>query len=355
MRTAATNKKVRELIADVKDGRLIPQPEFQRRLVWTQRDKDRFLDTVIKGLPFPEIYIADGEVDLQTGQGTQLLVDGLQRVNTLSQFFEGDPDLRLQQVLPYQFLSDNDKRAFLQYDVAVRNLGAITREQVVEVFKRINATKYALTDIEINNAVYGGALKQFASRMAEHSFFSSHPIFNAQDYRRMGDLRFILSLICTMISGYFNRDDVFDDLLSRYNDDFDCEDTVRERMSRVLEFLDECNFGPRSRAWKKADLFTLIVEVDRQLNEGKSLESPGDVVDWLEAFYHAVDLEQNGDNGLAAIYYKSALQATNDRGNRIRRGLIIAGVLEQKQQTDTISQLREIGLMRSVSQEELAV
>lgn len=355
MRTAATNKKVRELIADVKDGKLIPQPEFQRRLVWTQRDKDRFLDTVIKGLPFPEIYIADGEVDLETGQGTQLLVDGLQRINTLSQYFEGDPDLRLQQVLPYQFLSDDDKRAFLQYDVAVRNLGAITREQVVEVFQRINATKYALTDIEINNAVYGGALKQFAAKMAEHSFFSSHPIFNAQDYRRMGDLRFVLSLICTIISGYFNRDDVFDDLLSRYNDGFDREDSVRNRMNQVLDFLEECNFGPRSRAWKKADLFTLFVEVDRQFNEGVRLESPSDVVEWLEAFYQAVDREQAEDNSLAAIYYKSALQATNDRANRIRRGLIIAGVLEQKQEIDTLGQLREVGLIRPVNQEELAV
>ena len=37
-----------------------------------------FLDTVTKGLPFPEIYIADGDVDLETGEGTQLLVDGLQ-------------------------------------------------------------------------------------------------------------------------------------------------------------------------------------------------------------------------------------------------------------------------------------
>jgi len=158
-----------------------------------------------------------------------------------------------------------------------------------------------------------------------------------------------------MMSGYFNRDDVFDDLLSRYNDDFDREDELKVRMNHVLDFLDECNFGPRSRAWKKADLFTLFVEIDRQLNEGVRLESPGDVVDRLEAFYQAVDREQTEDNSLSAIYYKSALQATNDRGNRIRRGLIIAGVLELRQQTDTLSQLREIGLLRSVNQEELDV
>jgi hypothetical protein len=355
MRTAATNKKVRELIADVKEGRLIPQPEFQRRLVWTQRDKDRFLDTVIKGLPFPEIYIADGDVDLETGDGTQLLVDGLQRISTLSQYFEGDPDLRLQQVLPYQLLADEDKRSFLQYDVAVRNLGAITREQVVEVFQRINATKYALTDIEINNAVYGGALKQFASRMAENQFFSAHPIFNAQDYRRMGDLRFVLSLVCTILTGYFNRDDVFEDLLSRYNDNFDREEVVSERMINVLEFLDECNFGARSRAWKKADLFTLFIEVDRQLHEGSNLPSPSDILERLESFYRSVEREQSEENNLAAVYYKAALQATNDRGNRVRRGLIISGILENNEDAYTFRRLRELGLLRSVEQEELAV
>jgi hypothetical protein len=53
MRTASTNKKVRELITLVRDGTLIPRPEFQRRLVWKIEDKNHFLDTVISGYPFP--------------------------------------------------------------------------------------------------------------------------------------------------------------------------------------------------------------------------------------------------------------------------------------------------------------
>ncbi len=78
MKTGATNKKVREIISLVRDEKLVPRPEFQRRLVWSQKDKNYFLDSILQGYPFPEIYLADGDVDLDTGEGTQLLVDGLQ-------------------------------------------------------------------------------------------------------------------------------------------------------------------------------------------------------------------------------------------------------------------------------------
>jgi hypothetical protein len=47
MKTAPTNKKVREIISMVKESKLVPRPEFQRRLVWTHKDKDHFLDTIL--------------------------------------------------------------------------------------------------------------------------------------------------------------------------------------------------------------------------------------------------------------------------------------------------------------------
>jgi uncharacterized protein with ParB-like and HNH nuclease domain len=59
----------------VREGKLIPRPEFQRRLVWKIQDKNHFLDSVIKGFPFPGVYLADGDDNLTTGE-PQLLVDG---------------------------------------------------------------------------------------------------------------------------------------------------------------------------------------------------------------------------------------------------------------------------------------
>lgn len=160
MKTAPTNKKIREVIQAVREGRIKPRPEFQRRLVWSRDDKNHFLDTILRGYPFPEIYLADGEVNLETGEGTQLLVDGLQRVSTIIQYFEADSDLKLTTVPPYRELEKDDKTAFLQYDVAVRDLGNVSRDEIIEVFQRLNATKYSLLDIEINNAVYAGCAEE---------------------------------------------------------------------------------------------------------------------------------------------------------------------------------------------------
>jgi hypothetical protein len=75
VKTTATNKRIRELLTAIGDGTLIPRPEFQRRLVWALRHKNAFIQTVLEGFPFPEIYIAAGDVDLSTGVGTLMLVD----------------------------------------------------------------------------------------------------------------------------------------------------------------------------------------------------------------------------------------------------------------------------------------
>jgi hypothetical protein len=345
MKTAPTNKKVREIIQAVKEGKLLPRPQFQRRLVWSRDDKNHFIDSILRGYPFPEIYLADGEVDLETGKGTQLLVDGLQRVSTIIQYFEGDLGLRLTTVPPYHDLQDAEKKAFLQYDVAVRDLGNVDHAEIVEVFKRLNATQYSLLDIEVNNAVYAGALKKYAERLAENPFFEQHQVFNAADLKRMGDLRYTLSIIITLIGGYFNRDDEFETLLSRFNDDFPLEGEIDERVQRVLDFIDECGFGPKSRVWRKADLFTLIVELDHAFTVKQLALQLAPIVESLENFYKRIDNTSDNFSGVPAIYYKAALQASNDRLNRVRRGLIIAGVLLGTTDDSILLQLKLQGLI----------
>jgi hypothetical protein len=344
MKTSPTNKKIREVINMVKEEKLLPRPEFQRRLVWSRGDKNHFLDSVLRGFPFPEIYIADGDVNLETGGGTQLLVDGLQRVSTLIQYFDGDPELKLTSVQPYRVLNEGEKKAFLQYDVAVRDLGAISKEEIIEVFKRLNATKYSLLDIEINNAVYAGALKGFCERIAESEFFRAHNVFNALDYKRMGDLRYVLGIVGTMLQGYFNRDDAYEELLERFNDEFPMQQEIADRLDKAFAFLEECAFDSKSRAWKKADLFTLLVEIDQYLLiHGSSLQ-PGKVLEDLSAFYSIVDNASINQEQVSAIYYKAALQASNDRNNRIRRGFIIAGILAEETYDQIHVQLQNAGL-----------
>src|SRR6266849_1658117 len=116
---AASVKRVSELIREVEAGSLILRPFFQRRLVWTNVVKDRFLETVRLGLPFPEIFIATGEIDTATMERKNWLVDGQQRVSTLRQYVQGSDDLVLKLVKPYAQLQEAEKTQFLDYEVVV--------------------------------------------------------------------------------------------------------------------------------------------------------------------------------------------------------------------------------------------
>jgi hypothetical protein len=339
VKTTATNKRIRELLTEIRDGTLIPRPEFQRRLVWAMRHKNAFIQTVLEGYPFPEIYIAAGEVDLNTGVGCLMLVDGQQRLSTLYEYFHGSNELRLKDVPPYEKLNDKEKLNFLEYEVVVRDLGSLDIEQIKEVFRRINSTSYALNAMEIENARYDGEFKALADELAQAPIFEETKFFSPTEIRRMLDMRFVLSLMVTMLSQYFNRDEEIEPYLKRYNDEFSEYDTIRRRFNAVISFIRDCQLEQSSRFWKKADFFTAFVELDYLLNIKKILLDPRAVRNALNTLYAEVDrvpgVERatEGEQGVspdAIRYARAAQQATNDRSNRVTRGTVVRDLLSTK-------------------------
>lgn len=330
MRTSATNRRIRALITAIRDGQLIPRPEFQRRLVWSNKHKLHFLDTVLKGFPFPEIYIAAGDLDPDTGEASEMLVDGQQRVTTLYQYFTGSEDLRLgKDIRPYQELEDREKREFLEYEVVVRDLGQKSIKEIQEIFERINSTRYALNAMEVQNARYAGAFKQFGEKLAQHEFFERHRVFHTNEVRRMNDVRFVLVLAVSVLSTYFNRDSELEDYLAKYDEEFPDAKRTNAELERVFAFIDALALDEVRRVWNKADLLTLLVESHRALiRDGLSLD-PGDVRARLLSFYGEADQAQAGEivREDVAIYHNATIQASNDRKSRRDRGEILAQIL----------------------------
>lgn len=335
MKNSPETKRVRQILAGIASGEIKPRPDFQRNLVWSNRDKLAFLDTVLRGYPFPEIYMATGDVNLDTAEGTELLVDGQQRVTTLHQYFGNSSALKLDEtIVPYRDLSVAQKEAFLNYEVAVRHLGIIETAEIIEVFKRINSTSYALNAMEVDNARYNGPLKKCAEWMAKRDFFADHKTFSLRETRRMRDVVYAVTIIISMLSTYFHRDDAASEFLERYNEEFPQDEQIRERFSRVTSFIDDCQFPANSRAWKKTDLLVLIVELDRLLNkEGVPLD-PSRVGPAVEDLYRRVDAEMaesSGDDSLQT-YFKTTVQATNDRSSRVNRGKVLRAVVLSTQE-----------------------
>ena len=60
-------------------------PEYQREeLIWSGKAMSRFIESILLGYPIPLIFLADRE------DGTLEIVDGLQRISTLSKFLNNE-------------------------------------------------------------------------------------------------------------------------------------------------------------------------------------------------------------------------------------------------------------------------
>ena len=333
MDTSASNRRLRVLLTAIGNGSLIPQPDFQRRLVWTNKDKVEFVKTVLEGYPFPEIYIAAGHVDTKTGEGAEVLVDGQQRVTTLYQYFKGSPDLRLPaSVQAYDELPEHTQVMFLEYKVVVRDLGNMPIEQIKQVFQRINSTSYGLNAMEIHNARYGGEFKDLAEKVSQLDFFDENRVFTTTDIKRMNDVLYCAGMLVTVMSTYFNRDNEIEAYFDKYNETFPEKKQILDEVSSVLSFISRMNFPPKSRAFKKGDFFTLFVELHQLLVKERRTLDVSSVRREIDEFFQMVELAALGEGEKESDgirYYKAALQASNDRGSRITRGKIIQSVLRK--------------------------
>ena len=89
MKTWQINKtvfKVSDFLSWQKAGNLDLTPPFQRRSVWKKGAKSYLIDTIIRGLPIPIIFIRDKQSDEFSLEPLREVVDGQQRLRTLISF-----------------------------------------------------------------------------------------------------------------------------------------------------------------------------------------------------------------------------------------------------------------------------
>ena len=281
---------------------------------------------------FPEIFVATGDINLETGKGTDLLVDGQQRVSAISDYFHGTDIFGSPNQLPkYTDLEGDAKEAFLQYDVVVRDLGKLDDSEIRKIFQRINSTGYSLNAMEVRNSHFDGEFKQTAEIVAADEFFSSHDFFTVNDIRRMEDTKFVLAYMITVMSTYFNLEREVEAFLERYNEKFREAAEIQANSKKVFNFVEHCKFESSSRIWQnRADMFTLLVESHRAMvSHGQELDHQK-LGAKLKEFYARVDQSEidSEEHSEPVAYRRASIQGTNNRSNRITRGRIIETIIQ---------------------------
>ncbi len=81
----ATDWTVETVLNQLARGNIELNPSFQRRDAWTNRRKGRFIESLFLGLPVPQLVLAER----QERRGSFIVIDGKQRLLSLSQFDAG--------------------------------------------------------------------------------------------------------------------------------------------------------------------------------------------------------------------------------------------------------------------------
>ena len=157
------------------------QPDFQRNEVWSNQDKTRFVDSVMKGLPIPSMCIS---LDIKTQK--RLVIDGLQRISTIIHFLneKKDEDWRMSNCedvyddISGKKVSDVQKNNPDLYDrfenatipvtvIRCDYSNSIHMEYLFNIFKRLNSGGVKLNNQEIRNCIYQGSFNTFIKDIAK--------------------------------------------------------------------------------------------------------------------------------------------------------------------------------------------
>lgn len=325
IKPSVTNPTIARIYGDIRDKKLEIAPDFQRRFVWTQEHQEKFIDTILNGFPFPEIYVCRGETNIKTLKTTEKVIDGQQRLTTIVNYIENNFDKELTIVKPFNELDEDVRESFLEYELVVRDIGKVSDETIREVFRRINLTKFKLEDIEIHNAVYDGKFISSAKNLSSQIDLIKYDVFYDSELTRMVDVHFFLLVLSTLENeSYFTRDTEVEKCIIAYNEIYENEKLRKGQILKAFHSLDSLELPLDSIWFRKSNFFTLIIELAK---EELSLEGLKDKLITIE---EAILQNKNTKDNIYGEYYSYMYTGTNNRKSRIKRAEILKELTNAK-------------------------
>ncbi|TPJ20857.1 DUF262 domain-containing protein [Mesorhizobium sp. B2-7-2] len=315
------------------NGELVLAAPYQRNPVWTPIQQAYLIDTILLGLPIPELYMQD--LGNESGEEKHIVVDGQQRIRAVLDFLNGEIALdggevaRAWRGLYFEQLGAAEKKTIFQYKFVVRVLPNMAEEEVRKIFARLNRNVVALNDQELRNATYWGPFIKSVQGMADNNdFWADEGIFSANDHRRMLDHEFISELVIAFLHGPQNKKDKLDDYYRLYEEQYEERERVENAFRKAADEIAQLLPNLKATRWrKKSDFYTLFIEVASRAN---SLPFPQDIrsiisdrlLDFGDQVTQLLTLDEDlwkEVNEHVVSYARNVSRAASDRGSRVAR------------------------------------
>lgn len=259
-------------------------PPYQRKSVWTIKDRRFFLDTIMRNYPAPPIFI-HRTID-EVGRSTYHVVDGKQRLETILQFANNkitigaDFNDELISGKKFKDIPAEYKRKFWDYVLVVDFLNQLVG--IEEVFDRVNRNSRNLQPQELRHARYNGWFISEAEDFSDNAFWVNIRVSTKAKAKRMKNIQFVSELLFVVLEkepvGF--GQEYLDEMYAKYDDidelpDFDEDEYIaeRDRVVGVLKEMEAFNNCVTKFSKTVNNLYTLwsVVALTSDLPEAEEL------------------------------------------------------------------------------------
>ena len=168
---SGVDNPIQAIVQFIDDGTYVLDPDWQRGYVWKPRQRKRFVESILLGLPIPpvllfqdkdkKIYVIDGRQRLETV--FRFMLGSKDRERRFRTFDKKTPGWRVGEKLNpgagryFDKLPEDWQRHFKTFVIPARLFSGLPRRTLYEIFKRYNTGAVSFQAAEIRKAVYQGA------------------------------------------------------------------------------------------------------------------------------------------------------------------------------------------------------
>lgn len=297
-------------VNDINAGRLVTNPFFQRNLVWREIHKKEFIETILLGYPFPQIFLSKGKIDLEKKISVASIVDGQQRTNAITEFLEDKFNVNGKF---FSELTDAERESFYKYEIAFIELDLENDSpQVQEIFQRINRTSNSLTGIEKKASEYNSSEYMLVCQLlTDHlnyvenedededeeivnirsnpyitddfkswsktikisnykKIITNDSIFTPNEMAKKVNLMYTINLVTTFLCGIYNRNERAWEFADIYKDKFKEKDDVVKVFEKTSIIFNQLKLTKKSIWHKKANFFSLFLVLANLIKIGET-------------------------------------------------------------------------------------
>lgn len=256
-----TMYKVSDFLSWQRNNTLVLSPSFQRRPVWQPGAKSYLIDTIIRGLPIPIIFLRDQKTDLSSLESIREIVDGQQRIRTLISFIEPSSlkdyepqrdDFTIQTVHDRELagkkftgLGTDIKQLILDYTFSVHIFPSqVDDREILEIFARLNSTGVKLNPQELRNANYYGEFKTSMYHLASEQLerWRNWKVLTEYNLARMDEVEITSEFIILILRGLTSKSQSsINKIYKDKNEDEDFPERIEaeKRFRTVMDTIDD--------------------------------------------------------------------------------------------------------------------